>query len=120
MKNEELEKLLRDEFAYTKFDDMHFDKVTLSDFKFAKGKAVAIFTRMYETYSPGRDQDYSGIVFTDGNITTKLSYDRVWDSRGRSFGSDKDEDNYVKKILSFDGDKVEYEVESKKVKEIRI
>lgn len=120
MKNEELEKKLKKEFAYTRFSDVHFDSVSLRDFKFAKGKAVAIYSRAYETYSPGRDQDYSGLVYTDGKISSRISYNRVWDSEGRLFGPDKDDDNDIKKILSFDGQIVKYKVQSGKTKKIEV
>ena len=120
MKNEELENKLRKDFAYTKFGDNHFDRVMLGDFKFAKGKAIAIYTRAYETYSPERDQTYSGLVFTDGEISSRILYDRVEDSAGKMFGPDKDDDNWIKKILKFDGNTIEYEVKSGKIKETRV
>lgn len=120
MKNGELENKLRNEFEYTRFSDVHFDTVMLSDFKFAKGNAVAIYRRMYETYSPGRDQDYSAIVFTDGKTASKISDNKVWDSAGRLFGEYRDEDNDINKILSFDGQIVKYKVESGKTKKIKV
>lgn len=119
MDNDKLEQKLRKEFTYTKFGDNFFDRVMLSDIKFAKGKAVAIFTRMYENYSPGLDQDYSGIVLTDGDIATRLIYNKVIDSTA-GFGGFHDEDNYIKKIKSFDGNTIEYEVKSGKVKKIEL
>ena len=120
MKNEELENKLRKDFAYMKFSDNHFDRVMLSDFKFAKGNAVAIYTRAYETYSPGLDQTYSGIVFTDGKTSSRILYNRVFDSAGKMFGPYEDNDNSIKKILSFDGEIVKYKVESGKEKETQV
>lgn len=112
----ELEKSLIEAFENTTFDDVHFDKTTVEDVHVADGKAVGIYNRTYETYRPGRDTDYSGIVYTDGENFRNLIYQKAMDTKGEFI----DEDRYISKILEFDGQKVIYQTREKNQKSVEV